>query len=122
MAARALVLVVDDDDHVRALLGMALRHAGYDVLTAPDGRAALALVGHCPPGLILLDLDMAPMDGATFARAYRRRAAAPVPIVVVSGADDGAERAAQLGAATFLPKPLHLEPLFRVVERHLRTA
>jgi CheY-like chemotaxis protein len=107
------VLVVDDDPAIRTLIQEALEDDGFEVLSAPDGRAALELVDGFAPDVILLDLNMPVMDGPTFAAAYARRA--PVawlaPIVVVSAAVDGAAWAGRLGAAGYLRKPFDLDKL-----------
>ena len=112
------VLVIDDDDSIRELVQMALRDEGYDVLTAQHGGAALSLLGHENPGLILLDMRMPVMDGWEFARLYRERPGPHVPIVVITAAHEVAERAAQVAADDFLAKPFDIDDLVHMVERH----
>jgi CheY-like chemotaxis protein len=80
---RSLILCVDDEQvglHVRKVL---LERAGYDVLTAPDGRAGLALFRGHPIDAVVLDYAMPGMDGGQVAEEMRRINPA-VPILLLS--------------------------------------
>ena len=57
------ILVVDDDASIRELIGMALVDEGYEVQAAPHGAAALEVISHSRPSVILLDMRMPVMDG-----------------------------------------------------------
>ena len=112
------VLVVEDDLSLRALLASVLVDAGYRVLTAEHGRAALDLVDSgFAPDLILLDLWMPVMDGRAFLRAYRQRTAARVPVVVVTAALHA--DAEVLGVDAVVGKPFDVDDLLATVERYL---
>jgi DNA-binding response OmpR family regulator len=119
----ATILVVDDDQDVLDLIQFALESKGYEVMTALDGRAALALVATRAPDLILLDLRMPVMDGAAFAAAFRSRHGT-APMVVVTAADDARKRAREIAAADWLAKPFEMADLLDVISRNLprRTA
>jgi PAS domain S-box-containing protein len=65
------ILLVEDDANSRDTLARLLRHAGYSVETAPDGLAALALLGRIRPALVLLDLMMPGMEGGEVLRVIR---------------------------------------------------
>ena len=112
------VLVVDDDESIRDLVEMALSAEGHQVMTAPDGAAALEAIAVSPPDVILLDMKMPVMDGWAFARAYREAPGPHAPIVVVTAAQDAASRAAEVAADGHLPKPFDLDELFRVVAEY----
>jgi DNA-binding response OmpR family regulator len=117
-AAGPLVLVVEDDPDLLALMDMILADAGYRVRTAPEGRAALARVAEEMPALILLDMRMPGMNGWEFARAFRERHDRAAPIVVVTAAEDARARAEEIAADGWLEKPFDLEDVVAAAERH----
>ena len=109
----ARVLVVDDDPDLRALLALAFTDEGYEVRAAPDGRAALEILGDWQPRIIVLDLMMPELDGWGFRNALLGMPeAAEVPLVVLSAVHTNRELN---GAAAFLPKPFNLEQLLTTV-------
>lgn len=112
------ILVVDDDPSIRDLIAMALADQGYDVASAPHGAAALEIVGHMQPSMILLDMRMPVMDGWEFARVYRDQPGPHAPIIVLTAARDAGQRAAEITADGFLGKPFDLDDLFSLVAHH----
>ncbi len=114
------VLVVEDDDSIRDYLQLALEDAGYDVIAAPNGAAALTLLDTTQPDLILLDMLMPIMNGWEFASVYRQRPRPHAPIVVVTAACDASARAEQIAAAGVLGKPFRLETLVSCVQGFTR--
>ena len=113
------VLVVEDDDELRGLIRAALADAGYSVVEAADGAAALAACAERDPDLILLDLALPRLGGQAFADAYRR-GLGRAKIIVTSGAARGGEESARMGAAVFLSKPFGLDEMLNVVKRVLK--
>ncbi len=110
------VLVVEDDDGIREVLGLALQLEGYQVFTAGNGKEALeALANIKPPCLILLDLMMPVMDGWAFAENLSQdRTRVAIPIVVVTAF---ARRLGTLkGARGVIEKPIDVDNLLRVVK------
>jgi DNA-binding response OmpR family regulator len=105
------VLVIDDDPSIRQVIAYALNDAGYDVDEAADGQAALELVGRQHPDIILLDMKMPRMDGWQFAKLYRERYGHRTPIIVLTAAQDAAQRAADVAAASAVAKPFDLDVL-----------
>jgi len=82
------VLVVDDDPEVRTLLRRMLEPAGFSVVEAENGRAALERLREVKPTVVLLDLMMPEMDGFAFVSEFRRHEAwRAIPIVVVTAKD-----------------------------------
>jgi len=82
------VLVVDDDPDMRDTLRQLLGDAGYSVVTAEDGAAALGALDRSEtwPDLVLLDMRMPFMDGPTFFECLRSRPESRrTPVVIVSG-------------------------------------
>ena len=112
------VLVVDDDEGIREFVAMALSSVGYDVMSAPDGAAALELLATSQPAVILLDMLMPKVDGWEFARLYEQRPGPHAPIIVLTAARDAQARAAEIKADAWLAKPFHLDALFACVKRH----
>nr|YP_009530709.1 two component transcriptional regulator [Paulinella micropora]AXY63398.1 two component transcriptional regulator [Paulinella micropora] len=102
---KATLLVVDDEPAVRRVLVTRLQLAGYRVISAEDGEAALTLFHQDPPDLIVLDVMLPKLDG--FAVCRRLRAESCVPIIFLSALDTISERVAglDLGADDYLPKP-----------------
>ena len=110
---RAVVLVVDDEPAITALLAEVLDIAGYDTLTAADGRTALAIARRERPALVLTDRLMPEVDGIEFVRRLR---ASPVtnniPVVLMSSTRPTQE---QLADIPFLPKPFDLDEVLSVI-------
>jgi DNA-binding response OmpR family regulator len=121
MAEPPRVLVVEDDDDLRGLIGSALAEAGYALVEAADGVSALAACAERDPDVVLLDLNMPRMGGEAFAEAYRR-GTGRAKIIVVSGATSGGEISARLHAAMFLSKPFDLARLMGAVTRVLESS
>jgi CheY-like chemotaxis protein len=86
MQSHKLVLIVDDDGDFREALRDALQTEGYETAEASNGAAALDYQRKSPPpGLILLDWNMAPMNGAEFlAELAKEPSTRGVPIVVLT--------------------------------------
>lgn len=114
------VLVVDDDPHIREVVGVALSDEGYEVLTAEHGAAALVRVASSQPDVILLDLRMPVMDGSEFARRYRQTPGPHAPIVVLTAWRDTEDDGNQVEAEAFLAKPFRLGDLLSIVDRYTR--
>ena len=118
MTRAARVLIVEDDDGIRDLVDLVLTSAGYEILTASDGAAALQVLGTVHPDLVLLDMRMPVMDGWELARRYRAMPGPHAPIVVMTAARDAAQRAAEIDANGYLGKPFDMGELLALV-RHL---
>jgi DNA-binding response OmpR family regulator len=105
------ILVVDDDAGIRRLVGYVLGDEGYVVDEAPDGKTAMAVISRHHPDIIILDMKMPGMDGWEFARVYREQYGRQAPIIVLTAAQDAAERASDVSAEGYLPKPFDIETL-----------
>jgi two-component system, OmpR family, response regulator len=99
------ILIVDDDPRLRDLVRLAQERAGYVVVTAADGKAALVHVAREMPDLIILDIGVPEMDG--FETCRRIRARSEVPVLFLTARDDEIDRilGLELGADDYVTKP-----------------
>ena len=116
------ILVVDNLEGFRKVLGVWLTRHGYQVVEAEDGRMAVEEAQRVFPDLILMDLKMPGLDGIGAAESIRREAAlGEVPIVAVTG--DNTEyyksRAREAGFSDYLLKPFEARELKGVLDRLL---
>lgn len=125
MEIKDRILIAEDDKSICRMLRTTLRANGYDVITAEDGKTALALISsHCPD-VIILDLGLPDMDGSEIIKGVR--AWSNVPIVVLSARSHENDKAQALdfGADDYLTKPystVELLARIRAAIRHTRTA
>jgi two-component system chemotaxis response regulator CheY len=116
----AQILVVDDDESIRQLLRLHLAAAGYEVHAAEDAIAAGYLVLRSPPDLIICDVNMPHMDGFEFVAALRADKTLPrIPVIFLSSAEEGATRSRELGAVSYLTKPVRADRLLTLVAAHV---
>jgi CheY-like chemotaxis protein len=117
---RRRVLVVDDDRDLRDLLAAVLSSAGYEVLTAENGAAALSVLRTVLPDLIVLDLMMPVMNGWQFREAQMALPDyARIPVVCLSGHHAARHQASTLGISACVVKPFEIDDLISVVGRLL---
>ncbi len=120
MEQQARILVADDDPQMQLAIKASLSRAGFDVVIAADGKAALELFEKRSFDLIISDQRMPEMTGQEFLAAVQARGT-QVPFVMITahGTITQAVEAMQLGAADFITKPFSAEELRRVVDRVL---
>jgi two-component system alkaline phosphatase synthesis response regulator PhoP len=120
------ILVVDDDEKIVRLVRTYLERDGFDVVTAADGRAALAAIDRHRPALVVLDLMLPEVDGRAVIRALRRDDGdadlANTPVLILSARGSVGDRIAGLedGADDYLPKPFSPAELVLRVRTILR--
>jgi two-component system KDP operon response regulator KdpE len=119
-AAPLKILVVDDEPPIRKLLRMGLSTQGYEILDAPNGKAALELL-ESKPDLVILDLGLPDIQGHDLLRTIRARNDS-VPIVVLSSRGDeaGKVQALDLGADDYVTKPFGMDELLARIRAALR--
>ncbi|MFA5965419.1 MAG: response regulator [Sphingomonas sp.] len=114
------ILLVEDEDMVRAVAERALSRQGYTVLTAEHGEAALELLARCEkPDLLISDVVMPLMDGPTMVRHVRSRYP-DLPILFMSGyAEEQLRKSIDLDNVAFLAKPFSVQELAEATRRVL---
>ena len=118
----AIIMVVDDEELTRQLIGHFLTRAGYTVLEAANGREALKHLATVLPDLIIMDVLMPDIDGFTTIRQIRADPQTThIPIIFLSSrADVLAEHEGLLaGAQRYLTKPLGLMNIVQEVQNLL---
>jgi adenylate cyclase len=118
----ARIVLADDNEAFREVTAQLLERAGYDVLTAPDGRHALQAVKEHQPDLLLLDIMMPGMSGIDVVGQVRDQdPLIGIVMVTAFGSEEVAVKALTAGADDYLVKPLDYQEAFirleRVVER-----
>jgi two-component system OmpR family response regulator len=116
------IMIVDDDGHIRDVLRFALEKAGYRVLEAADGSAALATFEREPADAIVLDIIMPEIDGVEVCRKLRQ--SSRVPILFLSSRDEELDRilGLEIGADDYVTKPFSPRELVARVRALLRRA
>jgi len=106
------ILVVDDDQAVRDSLARSLSYSGYEVVTAPDGVAALAQLSAARPDAVIMDVMMPRLDGLETTRMLRS-SGNDVPILILTARDAVGDRVDGLdaGADDYMVKPFALDEL-----------
>src|SRR6185503_2643630 len=116
------IMVVEDYDDTRMLLKQALEMLGYSVLEASNGQEAVDIADRERPDLILMDLDLPILDGiAATQRIRQQEHMEGVPIVAVTAYPLSYSRvkAFAKGCNEYMPKPIDMSELARVVDRYL---
>jgi len=119
------VLVVDDEPQILRALRINLRVRGYDVHVAATGAEALEVAARFPPDLVILDLGLPDLDGVEVIQGLRGWT--KVPVIVLSGRADSADKVEALdaGADDYITKPFGVEELLarlRAVSRRTGAA
>ena len=119
----ASVLIIDDDNEMRATLRKILEGAGHTVLDAQDGKQALRMYAGNPTDLVITDIYMPKMDGIEF--VMRVCEAFPeARIIALSGGgylgkENALAAASSLGAVGVLEKPFSIDECLELVEKVL---
>ena len=115
------ILIAEDDAAIRRVVADSLTGAGYDVRTAPDGRAALELLLSTPVDLALLDVNMPEISGFQLLRMMQKECPG-IPSIILTACGDEQDRVKglQLGADDYVVKPFSIAELLARVAAVLR--
>ena len=114
------VLVIDDEDNIRECVTQALIMEGFAVLQAADGNEGVRLARKKKPDLILLDVQMDPIDGfQTLIILRKQTESANIPVLMLTGlsAVKDINQATELGANGYIIKPFDVERLFKKLDK-----
>jgi len=114
------ILVVDDEESMRSLIGRTLEMEGYGVALASGGMSALELMGESEPDLIILDIKMPGLNGFEVLNVVRRYSDVPVIMLSALGEVTTIRDALVVGADDFIRKPFHMRELIARVKAKLR--
>ena len=118
------LLIVDDNEELRTMLGEVLARTGYEVQSTDKAKDALSIIERGRADLLLLDLKMPGVGGFDLLKILRRRHL-PIPVIVVSAhiSQDVAKQLAVVGIQGMIAKPFKkeriTEEIERVVKKHL---
>jgi len=115
-----LILIVDDDPHIREVVRFALQTAGFRTAEARDGKHALTVFDEMQPDLVVLDILMPGIDGTEVCRTIRAHSA--VPIIFLSSLDEEVDRIVglELGGDDYVTKPFSPRELVARVKAVMR--
>ena len=118
-------LIVDDNAQNRAVLDEMLTWIGFKPIHAKNGHEGVAMARTEQPALILMDLVMPGMDGLTAVQAMRETPGLQETVIIAVSAtvfETDMLRSLEAGYSDFLPKPIHLHQLHKILQRHLDLA
>ena len=114
------VLAVDDSRTMREMVSFTLKNAGYEVMEAEDGKAALDVVGGTKFDAIITDLNMPNMNGFELIRALRTNPQykfTPILMLTTEGEAGKKEEGKAAGATGWIVKPFNPEKLVEVIRK-----
>jgi len=119
----SLVLLVDDDPDLRAMIKLALQADHLRVIQTSTSKAALACARRRRLDLVISDIARPGMNGLRFLKLFKKKHP-DIPVIIASGDPNGSTeaKARQLGAFAFLHKPFTLDALLKLVGQALRAA
>jgi DNA-binding NtrC family response regulator len=116
----SLILIVDDDDQLRASFAKLLKEEGYNIQTAPTGEAGVEAVKQNVPDLLIMDVRLPRMNGLEALGEIRKiDSTLPVIIMTAFGTTDTAIEATKLGAFDYILKPFDIPAVLKLIEAAL---
>ncbi|MBK6980216.1 MAG: response regulator [Betaproteobacteria bacterium] len=116
------ILVVDDDEEIRSLLGEYLRKNGYEASVVPDGKRMWAALARGKVDLVVLDVMLPGEDGLTLCRKLRAGSDTPVIMLTARGEETDRIVGLEMGADDYLAKPFSPRELLARIKSVLRRA
>jgi two-component system chemotaxis response regulator CheY len=116
-------LIVDDSASMRQLVSFAVKDAGYEVLTAENGKDALQKAADAEIDMVITDLNMPEMDGITFIRELRRLPSyrfIPIVMLTTEAQEKKKQEGRSAGASGWIVKPFSPDKLLDVVHKFIK--
>lgn len=113
-------ITVDDSKTMRDMVVFTLKKAGFEVIEAEDGKAALSALGNIPVDLIITDLNMPNMNGIELIRSLRANQIykfTPILMLTTEGDQARKEEGKSAGATGWIVKPFNPEKLIQVINK-----
>ena len=119
---KKVVLVADDEEDIKAVIGMFLETQGYEVVTSYDGLDTLERAREIKPDVILMDIMMPVVDGIEATRQLKASAETrDIPVIMLTAAaqSEMVRKAMQAGAFDYISKPFEPEQVQEAIQRSL---
>ena len=112
------ILLVDDEEGIRKVLGISLSDAGYEVLTAENGEEALKIFRKIKPPIVLTDIKMPEVSGLDVLKEVREKKG-DLPVIMITGyaSEDTNAQALQLGVSGYIRKPYDVSQIRDIVAK-----
>jgi two-component system, chemotaxis family, chemotaxis protein CheY len=114
------IMIIDDSASLRQVVNIALKSAGYQVVQAENGRAALDQLQSAAPNLILCDVNMPVMDGISFVKELKSLPDykfTPVIMLTTEAGEDKRLEGQMAGAKAWLVKPFRPDVVLKAVQK-----
>lgn len=118
--SKAVILIAEDEVHIRSALRRNLINAGYDVVLAADGEEAIAQFRAYPIDLVVLDVLMPKLDGLRVCQLIRQESNIPIIMATVLGTPSDRVNGLELGANDYIVKPFSSRELIARIRTILR--
>lgn len=115
-----MILIVEDNKDVNALLNEALTNAGYETMSAYDGNQAIDIINNNDFELILLDMMLPYRSGDEIIKVIRKKSEVPVIVLSAKGMTNVKVDMLKLGADDYVTKPFEIDELLARVSTNLR--
>jgi len=114
------ILLVEDDEDIREVVGLNLRQEGFVVHVAANGQVAVEMASKVEPDIVLLDILLPLMDGYEVCQELRKRWSMPIIFLSCKGADEDKIVGLTIGGDDYLTKPFSMGELMARIRAHLR--
>ena len=116
----SVILVVDDEEDIRELVGIYLKNEGMQVCKAANGKEALECLEKMDIDLAILDIMMADMDGITLCMEIRKKSKLPIIMLTAKSSEYDTVVGLDSGADDYIPKPFRMMELISRIRALLR--